>query len=101
VAWEQRGNQQYYYRSHRIGRRVVKEYVGPGLRGEMVARSDADKRGERAARRAAEGAQHAADDRLLTALGQLAAAVDAVVAQALRDNGYHQHRGQWRQRRGG
>jgi hypothetical protein len=40
MGWERRRNQWYYYRAHRHGDRVVKEYVGRGLKGQQAAEAD-------------------------------------------------------------
>ena len=51
MSWERRRNGRLYlYRARRIGRKVVKQYVGRGRQAEDVARRDAAKRAERAAR---------------------------------------------------
>ena len=44
MAWEERGNQRYYYRSRRVNGRVVKEQVDdtPALTGERRQTADAD-----------------------------------------------------------
>ena len=36
MAWEQHGNHRYYYRSHKVGGRVVKEYVGAGATADLI-----------------------------------------------------------------
>ena len=37
MAWERRGNAEYYYRSYQVGRRVRKEYLGRGTDAELLA----------------------------------------------------------------
>ena len=37
MGWELRRGKQYYYRRKRVNGRSVKEYVGPGARGEQAA----------------------------------------------------------------
>lgn len=101
MAWETRERGGLYYtRSRKIGGRVVREYVGHGLVGELAAREDAARR---AAREAATEARRR--DRLdARALGDLLAGLDALAADltatTLTAAGYHRHdRGHWRRRR--
>ncbi len=101
MGWETRnGRGRYYTRSQKVGGRVVREYVGTGLVGELAARSDADDRAHRRAER----------DRLEKAIAALAGpdavlagfsgAVDALAAACLLAAGYRRrHRGEWRKRR--
>ena len=37
MGWEYRGGNRYFYNARRVGRRVVKEYVGGGLVAELSA----------------------------------------------------------------
>jgi hypothetical protein len=89
VSWAKRGNNTYYYRSVRRGRRVTSEYFGGGLPALAAAMADE----ERAAERAARVAAHAANRRLAESVEQ-SAARPAELAGALRDawlllSGYH------------
>lgn len=43
VGWERRGNQSYYYHSHRVGDRVVKRYIGKGPVAELFAQQMQEK----------------------------------------------------------
>ncbi|MBL6983019.1 MAG: hypothetical protein ISR58_17735 [Anaerolineales bacterium] len=46
MGWEYRNGQKYYYRKHRIGKRVFSEYIGKGFYAEMAADQDAMEREE-------------------------------------------------------
>ncbi len=50
MGWEMRRSRLYYYRSQKVGGRVVKEYASAGLIGELAAELDAEQRAERQAR---------------------------------------------------
>lgn len=99
MAW-QRGK--YYVKSRRIGGRVVTEYAGAGLLGELAARRDAIERDQRAAQRyeAQQRRQQVVD--LATPPAELAAyAAQArqIVAEVLTALGFHRHKRQWRYKR--
>ncbi len=47
MAWEARGNRQYYYRSRRVGNRVRKEYLGRGLTAKLADDDDIRSRASR------------------------------------------------------
>lgn len=100
MAWEQRGNRIYYYRSRKVGGRVVKEYIGTGATAELIAAHDEAER----ERRSADREQSCAEARRLADLAagdeELSRTVDALAAAALMSVGYRQHgRGAWRKQR--
>ena len=99
MAWESRGSSRYYYRKRRVGDTVVSEYVGSGPVAEMVATLDQLER-ERAseARRKWQKKVEAERtlDRQIDTLGSFVRGLRNAVLLA---NGYHTHKGQWRQRR--
>lgn len=102
MAWEQRGNNSYYYRSRKIGGRVVKEYIGAGLTAEIVAARDEAARERRHAERERERAELRRLAAIEAEYAVFARACDALAAAALLAVGYRQHaRGAWRKRRDG
>src|SRR5437763_1444565 len=101
MAWEQRSNQTYYYRSVRVGGRVVKEYGGGGLMGMLAEEFDQEQREEREQQRAQverERENWAALEEPTRELDDLA---ELLMTATLMTAGYHRHdRGEWRRRRG-
>ena len=100
MAWERRERgERYYTRSRKVGGRVVREYVGGGLVGELAARTDA----EVWERREAEAVEGSAEVQRLE--GLVAPVVELcdvaeILAQAhLIAAGCHRHKGEWRRRR--
>src|SRR5215213_4859057 len=97
MGWEQRGSQRYYYRSRKIAGRVVKEYVGGGLVGELAEREDETRWRKRDAERAALQTDQDAFEAAAAAHDAFARAADALMTAALFEAGYHRHDGgQWR-----
>ena len=100
MGLEHRGGGVYYYRSRRVGRRVVKEYVTSGPAAVLIAQLEGLdtqrrefarwKKRDRAARRQRTAARVIA---LLTRATRL-------VGEALRASGWHPHRREWRKKRG-
>lgn len=101
MGWERRRGGLYYYRARRVGRRVVKEYVGPGIVGMVAEEDDQAERQERAAARQAEMERREKERAQLAAdpLAALSASLDSLVSSTLTAAGYHRHRGEWRRAR--
>lgn len=103
MAWEGRARGGWYYtRSRRESGRIVREYVGTGLIGEVAALSDAvertDREKEAAARRCEQ--QQLLDEE--AAVIALCASTDHIVQEAFERAGFRRHkRGEWRRRRDG
>ncbi len=102
MAWEtrQRGGR-YYTRSKKIAGRVIREYVGTGLVGELAAAADARARAERQAEKAAWRAEQERMEAALAPFKDFYDGVETLVRGSLILAGYHQHhRGEWRRKRG-
>jgi hypothetical protein len=99
MGWDKGGR--YYTRSQRENGRVIREYIGGGAAGALVAQLDAidrDRREEeRVMARLAQEEVEALDAPLL----ELDALCDQLARAALLAAGYRQHhRGEWRKARG-
>lgn len=89
MTTESRGKKKYYYRSRRVGGRVVKEYVGTG------EEHDAD-----AARHAAEQERRKEFERINVMLDVLDEVCEIAIEQQMEAAGYHRtNGGPWRKRR--
>ncbi len=101
MGWEtrKRGGR-YYTRSKKINGRVVREYVGGGEVGAMIALLDAEDRAERLAERAAWRGRERELDEAEDIVQNLGDAIEAHVRAVLCAAGYHRHKnGEWRRRR--
>jgi hypothetical protein len=90
----------YYYRSVRVGDRVVKQYLGAGEQARRVAELVDSQRAAQANR----DRGWRAEQEELDAIDRLTADLDALVNQTIHDvltaSGFHQHhRGEWRRSR--
>ena len=99
--WEkrQRGGL-YYTRSRRVDGRVVREYVGGGVLGQLAARVDAEERRRREEDAAAWREERERLEELAGLLDEYCEGVETVTRAALIAAGFRRHkRGQWRRRR--
>ena len=103
MAWEtRRGRGRYFTRSKRVGKRVIREYLGTGPAAELAAELDALERAARAAAAATWRTERARLEELDAAVAAFDRSVEALARAALLAAGYHQHhRGEWRRRRDG
>lgn len=98
MAWAQRGNRSYFYKSVRINGRPTKVYLGAGEEAEAAACEDADRRAKVAAERlriAGLEVQIAAADGVLN---ELTAWTTLLFKAVLVVHGLHEHHGLWRRR---
>lgn len=101
MAWERRkrgGGNRYYYRSRRVGGRVVKEYLGRGAAAEAVATHQEARRVEREKQQATQAAAEAPLVNASLALIRFGALAHDLFRAVLVANGYHLHQGEWRRR---
>lgn len=91
----------YYYRKQRIDGRVVSEYVGGGVVGEVAALQDECDRLERAKQRQADRRAREEMRMLDRQADEVAELIQALTHGVLLVTGHHTHRGQWRKRRDG
>jgi hypothetical protein len=96
MGWEIRGGRRYFTRSRKVHGKVVRQYVGGGGLGELVAAADALRRAEAAAHQAEQARWEAA----LIPLLELCRVTDLLTHACLLANGFHQHaRSSWRKKR--
>ncbi len=102
MAWERRRNGTYYYRTHKMQGRVVKEYIGTGALAEVAAERDAlarEARADAVERQRQERAVLLSED---APLEVFADALETLTRATLLLAGYHRHHGgEWRKRRHG
>ena len=102
MAWERRTRGgRYYTQSRREGGRVIRDYVGSGIKGELAAAQDAARRAARRERAEAWNRERARLEAMDRAVAELDESAGSVVTVSLLLAGYHRHhRGNWRKRRG-
>ena len=99
--WERRERGGLYYtRSRKEGCKVIREYVGGGLIGELAARLDAEERRLREEEKISRREERERLDALAAPVEELCEAAEVIARAALIASGYHRHnRGEWRKRR--
>lgn len=100
MGWEERNGNWYYYRKHRHGDRVVSEYIGCGEYAMLIARLDYLERKMGEDERRVRRIQHDRIVRELKTFRKIQRDVQLLRDAVLIASGYHQHKGQWRKRRG-
>ncbi len=101
MAWERRERGgPYYTRSKKVNGRVVREYVGGGVLGELAALMDAEERLQRGAEEAAWREERERLEELAGLVDESCEAVEAITRAALLAAGFRRHnRGEWRKPR--
>jgi hypothetical protein len=99
--WERRERGGLYYtRSHKEDGKVVREYVGGGVLGELAARLDAGRRRRRQEEEARRREERERLDALSAPVEELCEAVEVIARAALLASGYRRHNhGEWRKTR--
>ena len=99
--WERRERGGLYYtRSRKENGRVVREYVGGGVLGELAARMDAEDRRRRQEEAAAWREERERLEELADLVDELCEDVETIVRSALLVAGFRRHkRGEWRRKR--
>jgi hypothetical protein len=101
MGWEKRGRGGLYYtRSRKVDGRVVREYVGTGPLAEIVALDDELKRLQKEEMAAYWREERERLRRSAEFLSELEEAAEVLTRAELLASGYHEHKGQWRRRRG-
>jgi hypothetical protein len=102
MAWERRRNGIYYYRTHKVKGRVIKEYIGTGPLAEIAAERDALTRAAHADEAENRRRERAEIRGLDTPLEVFADSLETLTRASLLLAGYHRHHGgEWRKRRHG
>ena len=102
MAWEKRERGgRYYTRSRKVNGKVVREYIGAGVRGEITALEDEYERRQREEEAALRREERERLEALDGLAEELYEAAEVLAKAALLGAGYYQHkRGEWRKRRG-
>jgi hypothetical protein len=99
--WERRKRGGLYYtRTRKVNGKVVREYVGGGVLGELAAHMDAEERRLREEEKASRREERERLDALTAPGEELCEAAEVIARAVLLASGYHQHnRGEWRKKR--
>src|SRR4051812_31262119 len=99
MGWDHGGR--YYTRSRREGGRIVREYIGGGRAGEIVAQLDELARERCETERQMRRIEREEIDELDAGVNELDEHADLLARAALVAAGFRQHkRGEWRKKRG-
>lgn len=96
MAFQRNG---YYYRSRREAGRVVTDYLGAGMFGQLAAELDEAERAERREERSRCQQQVEFDSRQDQNVCVVTDAIRALTDAVLVCSSHHTHRGQWRKLR--
>lgn len=100
MAWETRGNNQYYYRGRRVNGRVVKTYYGNGDDACKRSQFETQQKLRDLVIRQHINAEKESLDALDRDVAEQSDMAELVARLALVEKGFHLHqRGEWRKRR--
>ncbi len=99
MGWENRGNGRYYYRKKRIGSKVVSEYVGTGLIGEIAEEFDKSESEERILRHKEEKKEIRCTAEINNIVKKIENEIKLLTKAFLILKGFHTHKGEWRKKR--
>ncbi len=100
VAWESRARGgPYYTRSRKVDSRVVREYVGGGLVGELAAEADRIERQRREAEASQANQEKERLEGLLSPIMELWEAAEILARAHLVAGGFRRVGGHWRRKR--
>ncbi|MEX1027963.1 MAG: hypothetical protein WD049_08160 [Candidatus Paceibacterota bacterium] len=97
MGWEKDGR--YYTRSRKVNGRVVREYIGGGEVGALVAQMDAIERERREFERECWRLEKEEMEAFDASVGKVCQMADIIAKAAMVAAGFHRHRGEWRRRR--
>src|SRR5829696_3024952 len=100
MGWEnrERGGR-YYTRSRKVNGRVVREYVGGGLIGELADQFDETAREKRKIEAAMVHLEQERVEALVAPIVELCEVAEVLYRVALVDGGYRRYQGKWRRKR--
>jgi len=101
MAWEDRNGGWYYYRKRRQGKKVISEYMGAGLMGQIAQVFDAEERQEAEYKRTELRGQRARAQAIDSRAAEIEKYTRAFTRACLLLAGYRPHKGQWRKSRNG
>ena len=101
MAWEtrERGGR-YYTRSRREGGRIVREYLGAGIAGELASEADRMERDLREAEEARQKGELEHLEGLAAPVLEVSEAAEVLARAHLIAAGFHKRRGEYRRVRG-
>lgn len=99
MAWETRGNREYYYEKEWINGRCVSTYHGRGELAELFPQLEEGRRLQKRRERMLEQQRREAIEMLDKQIDELFEINKDLVDALFLINGYHQHKRQWRKKR--